>query len=85
MSEEQAGAFLRRAQTDSALFERLAAVKSVEERMQILKDEGYDCAPGEIVAAADKLSEKELAAPKGSAEQGREVNLRYVVDMFLEI
>lgn len=85
MSEEQAWAFLERAQTDKDLRDRLSSVHGVENRMEIVKGESYDCDPGEIVAAADSLSQKELTAAKGSAEAIKEVNLRSVVELFLEL
>lgn len=48
MSLEQAKAFIEKMKSEEAFKERILAVEDVEERMEMIKAEGFDCTKEEI-------------------------------------
>jgi len=60
MSMEQARRFIERIKTDEAFRKKLAAVEDVAERMNMAREEGYDCTAEEIEKISMELEDTDL-------------------------
>jgi predicted ribosomally synthesized peptide with nif11-like leader len=65
MSEEAAKAFVERAKSDAEFRDRVMGVEGREERLALIREEGFDCTAEEISAQGHPLADEELVGESG--------------------
>ena len=67
MSQEQAQAFIEKMKIDAGFSERIMAQDDPQARLQMIRDEGFDCSAEEI-GALQELGEAELSGAVGGGD-----------------
>lgn len=70
MSEQSARAFLEKMSQDEKYRENILAIEDVNQRLQRIKDDGFEFDQEDIISVHNRLTDQDLSSVSGGCEMG---------------